>query len=380
MKNRKNTKKRRNSKNKTKKAQKAQKGGVESVDQEMNEKTAFDTFIANSNITILPVRTGSGFLFVSTLKTDAPSVYKNIRKSLFSEKVDKIIVKLVAVSPDHHGRKKTWTSSIGEKDIEKRSGFMNECNIQREVFERTKEPNNDPICPAILYSSVMENSYEATELLQKMAAAVSHENTHTSNILNEIQHAITNQTIPLLGVLVMEMADGYKSLTEMYSQTDVVPYDTLVRLENMARLRILQMAAYTGYSIQDFNTGNILCNPNATGYYKNIPGHVIIIDFGNAEKLADDKLSAIRGFMDSGNYVAALTVFKDLVRQDGARLDYFAIHGWLYYRFDKKTGKRGVGKRLGEPSTAQIAKYDAEIKALIDAENADEPSLKKMRT
>lgn len=375
MKNRKNTKKRRHGKNKT---HKAQKGGVETVDPNIDKKTAFDTFIKNSDITILPVRTGSGFIFVSTLKPDANSVYKNIRKSLSSEKVNKIIVKLVAVSPDHHGRKKTWTSIIGEKDIEKISGFINECEIQREVFERTKEGNNDPICPAILYSSLIEDSAESNKLLQQMADVVSEENTHTINILKDIQDAITNKTTPYLGVLVMEMADGYKSLTEMYSQSEV---DTLVRLENMARLRILQMAAYTGYSIQDFNTGNILCNPNATGYYKDIPGHVIIIDFGNAEKLDDDKLLEIREFMNSGNYVAALTVFKDLVRKDGARLDYFAIHGWLYYRFDKKSGKRGVGKPLREPSAAQIDKYNAEIKALIDAEHADKPpSSKKKRT
>ena len=372
-------------------------GGVVPITQ-METKTAFNNFIENSDITLLPVKTGSGFIFVSTLKPDVPSLYKNIRKSIFSKKVDKIIIKLVAISPDYEGSKKTWTSSIATKDIEKRSGFDNECDIQTEVFEKTKY-NSDPICPAIIYSSVVENESDSIDFLEKMVNVASID---ARDILNEIQENIKNKTIPSLGILAMEMADGYKSLSEMYSKEDS---EIIKRMETMARLRILQMAIYTGYSIHDFNTGNILVNPDITGYYKDIPGHVIIIDFGAAEKLDDDTLSKIRRHYDSGNYVAALTVFKDLVRKDGAKLNYFEIHGWLYYRFNKKVQKsckkgkftplrisnahgtvasapinrptladlsvqrcKKMGKELRRPSSAAILSYNTKINDLKVAE------------
>lgn len=77
----------------------------------------------------------------------------------------------------------------------------------------------------------------------------------------------------------MEIADDYKPFADFL----IYRYN-YVKFENMAKLQILNMALNTGYYQNDLHLNNILVNPKYTGMYQDIPGKVIIIDFGLAIK------------------------------------------------------------------------------------------------
>jgi hypothetical protein len=295
-------------------------------------KTAFEFFLAHSSITILSqtIKSSSGVIFRCRLREGVVSPYKTLRRP--NRDVEEIIIKIVALANDS-APKRQWRGESFEnpKEIEKLGSFHNEVAIQKDIFMLT-QANFDPICPDIVYSLVLDRPETEVEFLNMLMAA-SHGDIPTVKMLNDFITNIESGNIEWLGVIGMEMAEGYRSLGDFYGDPRINLY------ENMARLRILELAYKTDYSQNDFNVGNILINPDLPGYYKDIPGHVLIIDFGFASKIPTEELNYIKRFYEAGNFVEALTIFQTLRRTDGARLDYFAILGWLYFRYNKSTNR-----------------------------------------
>jgi hypothetical protein len=129
----------------------------------------------------------------------------------------------------------------------------------------------------------------------------------------------------------------------------------------MAKLQILNLALKTGYSQNDFHRSNLLVNPNYEGFYKDLKGKVLIIDFGLASKLSRDKLNQIRENYQQGNYSEALKTFETLERSDGAIIkQYPTYYGWIYNNAESFTRREKLQRRSDSD--------DDKIKELLEKE------------
>jgi len=308
-----------------------QTGGV-TLKPNYNSESAFNYFLNNSIIDVLPgtIKSASGVIFSCKLNDSIVSPYIVSRRSDFGKDVREIIIKLVAVDSVESATKKTWSGesfSPIQKYIENKSSFNKEISIQKEVFEKTIA---DPACPAIMYSDI-KNKNDAIAFLSINNFSTATKD--TTNIIGDFKKHILDNTIPLLGIIGMEIADGYITLRNLYESK--IDEETIRRFENMARLRILDMTIKTGYNQNDFNVDNVLINPHAIGYYVDIPGHVIIIDFGLALPITSEQNNILTDLSNEKNYIEALTFIGNLTPQ----LTFISIYGWLYFRYDKYKNK-----------------------------------------
>jgi hypothetical protein len=340
-----------------------QRGGL-IIKRRKPAKQAFDEFLSNSVISVLTntVTSGSGVIYKCQLNSHIESPYLTLRRP--HKSVNQIIVKLVFVGPE----KSSWNgkSFLNAKEIEPIANFQEEIDIQKEIFSKTKG-NFDPICPGLVHHDVIQHPLEAVRFLEEIKARSSSD----EMTLSTLDDFISNIGENWLGIIGMEMAEGYVPLDKLYSDPRYRVY------ENMARLRILELAIKTDYSENDFNVGNILVNPSLTGYYKDIPGHVLIIDYGWASKItnANGELDQIKQLFHEGKYVEAIRVFKTLRKRNGSILDYSFIYNWAYFQYDKLKGKTIPKKQYKNP--AFIEKHNHDLQELKIAGNL--ATLERMR-
>ena len=326
---------------------KTQKGGIII---KKNTEEALNFFIENAAEFVWLKATGasaSGVIFECTLKDDVESPYEMIRSTDFKSPVRKILVKLVGIDSEVFDVKsddyapKIWDTErvrITPKKLEQEEVFKSEINIQTDIFLKTISYLN-PLCPAPIYASIKKDTSDALSFISKLKTAAS-ESAITNALLDGISENIEYGSIPYLGILGMEIADGYKTFYDFYQ--DKTSKDDIRKYENMIRLKVIDLALKTGYSQGDFHVGNMLVNPKLfTGYYNGILGNVLIIDFGYANKIPQEKLRQIKQLVSKNNYVEALKIFYTLERSDGLPLnEYPNFYGWLSYDYDNVSKKK----------------------------------------
>jgi len=134
----------------------------------------------------------------------------------------------------------------------------------------------------------------------------------------------------------------------------------------MIRLKNLELALKTGYSQGDFHAGNMLVNPSVSGYYAEIPGNALIIDFGYANKIPAEKLQEIKQLVSENKFAEALKIFNTLVRSDNLSLsEYPNFYGWLSYNYDNVTN---LGVVYDMPH--ELAEENVKLLALKQAEES----------
>jgi len=306
------------------------KGGL-NIKNDLSQEEAIINFIQNSSITIIPgtTKSGSGAIFICNLNSGYDSPYESLRYSSDGSSVDQIAIKLVATG-EYSGK---WKGDYftNEKNIESEDAFFNEQSIQKTIFNKTKS-QFDPVCPAIIYYSVIKSQSSAVSFLDTLLSRIGSDE-NAANMLTDFKNGIETEKIPWLGVLGMEMASGYRTLKQIHADASI-DKNAMKIYENMARLRILEMAEKTGYSQNDFHRENVLINTDMKGYFKGLSGHVLIIDFGFASLIPDKPFGEIMDNINKNNLVGALSVFEGLRRPDGAPLNYYSLYGWLYFRYN----------------------------------------------
>jgi hypothetical protein len=323
---------------------KTQKGGILI---KTNPEEAINFFIENcSQIEWLreTATSASGVIFTCTLRDGIESPYEMIRSTDFKSPVKKILIKIVGIDSavydetDDEDEVKSWSVpsvfSLASKKLEEEETFKKEINIQTDIFLKTISYLN-PLCPAPIYASIKKDKANARDFISKFKIPAG-TNVTTVRILDGIIANIDSGSIPYLGILGMEIADGYDTFYDFYSNYLHRPRIRIY--ENMIRLKNLELALKTGYSQGDFHTGNMLINPSVTGYYALIPGNALIIDFGYANKIPAEKLQEIKQLVSENKYAEALKIFNTLVRSDNLLLSEFPdFYGWLSYNFDNVT-------------------------------------------
>jgi hypothetical protein len=344
-----------------------QKGGL-IIKHGKPEKQAFNEFLTQSVVTVLTntVASGSGVIYKCQLKPGIKSPYLTLRRP--QKPVDQIIIKLVLVGEKNGTWKGKSFSNV--KEIEQVANFQEEIDIQKEIFSKTKG-NFDPICPCLIHHDIIHDPVIAFRFLEDLKTLCGSD----EMTLSTLDDFISNLGENWLGIIGMEMAEGYVSLDKLYSDPHYRVY------ENMARLRILELAVKTDYSENDFNVGNILVNPSLTGYYKDIPGHVLIIDYGWASKITNAKgeLDRIKQLFHEGKYVEAIRVFQTLRRRNGSILDYSSILNWAYFQYDKPKGKPILKNKYN--NTKFIAGHNHDLQMLkLAGDLARQESVKRSRS
>lgn len=351
---------------------KMQKGGL--FIKNKKPKESIDFFISNcKSIKLLSKSTISGAVFECTLNENVESPYEMIRSTNFKSPIKKIIVKLVGIDSDvrddavDHYEEKKWeipeVDNFTPKKIEQEKTFKEEINIQTQLFLKSMRLLN-PWCPAPVYASIEKNRNNALAFLYKMLKSAT--DYETRLVLEGIIQNIHDRAIPYLGILGMEIADGYIGLYMCYYYYSLDPkgWGAFVRqYENMIRLRILDMALESGYSQGDYHSGNILVNKGAKGYYNGLYGNVLIIDFGLANKIPPKELQEMKQLVNEGKLVQALKVLNNLSRSDGLKLSGSpSFYGWLSYDYDNLNKKNII---LTE---SQIDEENVNLRALKSKE------------
>ena len=122
----------------------------------------------------------------------------------------------------------------------------------------------------------------------------------TKTIIDEL---ITNleQKYDYLGIMSMEIADGYNTLKTFKLDPEI--YKTY---ENMARYEIISLALEQKLLHGDFHNENILINPNYEGYFYEMLGKALLIDFGIVKYLKDTDHDQLKELISQNNYTAAI--------------------------------------------------------------------------
>ena len=321
-------------------------------------------------------------------------------------------------------RKKQKTNSNHEKiknyNISgTKQNFLDEINIQTDVFLKTID-YLDPICPGVVYGNVIDDMNESIKFISDLQKGC---NGETHIVLTELQKVfgylyelsnkkktvtkiiqdsingirgdkspsqLTNEDINNLnlvyymakillidesskfniglGIIAMEFVDnGYKTFGNLYNDILVNGSykDQVFTYENMARLKLIDLALKTGYSQCDFHWSNIMINPTLPGYYEGYEGRVMLIDFGYAKKIPEVQLAEIKDSYEKQDYMNCIKIIFDVGRIDGDPKnifeDYIHLFGWIPHLYSN------LSQRRIENTSEILKNLNEEIGSLIIA-------------
>lgn len=295
-----------------------------------------------------------------------------------------------------------------------KQNVKDEINIQTDIFFKTIE-YLDPICPAVVYGNVIDDILESnnfiSELRQKRCDETSiilltelqnvfgylyelDNVTTATNFIRKIFDQLvskgidnsTNNKVDMLkymhglfnnksskfniglGIIAMEFVDnGYKTFGNLYNDILINGSykDQLENYENMARLKLIDLALKTGYSQCDFHWSNIMINPTLPGYYEGYEGRVMLIDFGYAKKIPPEQLAEIKDSYKNKDYMNCIKIIFDLGRMDGGKnifVDYLRLFGWIPHLYNN------LGQQQIENTPEMLNTLNEKIGSLIIAQ------------
>ena len=348
---------------------KIQNGGM--IIKNKNPEQSLNFFIENSTEINLLGKTESSILFVCKLANGVDSPYEMFRAEDYKSPVNYILLKLCFLNTSRLQLNNTQLSVVNhfiKSDIRayneeynyrihdyrivgNSDTFAKEINVQTDVFLKTIA-YVDPICPAPIYGDVKNKdlSIAFIEKLQGINASfITQEQFGEILVLLKDIFSSFHTNYPDyelgLGILAMEFAQDYCELHSLYNDVhkSKVSVSNLRIYETMARLQLIELALKTGYSQCDFHYSNFMVNKTAVGYYKDIPGRVLIIDLGYAEKIPLDKLREIRDAYENKDYMNCLQILYGLGRIQGEVVNtlmaYPHLYAWAPHLYDNLSKK-----------------------------------------
>jgi hypothetical protein len=290
-------------------------------------ENAFNEFIEESNVKLLTDQSSFGVIFEAKLnyefKDKDDFIYKDSTSFKEDKIINKILIKIVALRRDtnninyweygFNNQKYKFSNTISE--------FINEVQIQQDVYIKTLR-YLEPICPAIIHIDIPIKRNLIRTLIKKT------DDEQTKNILKKIEESVN---IDFIGLIVMEIADGYKPLYDFIYNNNY-NFDIKENYKCMAKLQLFKMAKYAGYLHNDFHADNILLNRNYEGIYDGIKGKVLLIDFGFSTSIYNnDKINYLNNYLSNNNYQEFFDyVYYNLKRPDGTKFtDRKDLYQWI---------------------------------------------------
>jgi hypothetical protein len=306
------------------------KGGL-LIKPKYTEESAFNYFISNSKISVFDSGS-SGIIFKCVINNVNNSPYKMIRTGYYSNNVSTILIKLCLIKNDnkdyYNFKFNLKNENLNDfdtdiKNVATEKEFIKEVEVQRDIYNKTKEFNN-PICPCIIYSNHLKTkSKDDIELLKNI---INRLNSYNKMIINKnVLNVYENDEKITIGLIGMEIAEGYQPLCIVLDEIDYKmknPKNDLLNLshlkqkyECMAKLKYIEMAVKTGYSHNDFHDCNFLINKKDKVLF-DIRGNIMILDFGDALKIDKNIMEKINNLYKNNNFTEIL---NELYRIDDVR-------------------------------------------------------------
>ena len=259
-------------------------GGVRLASGYTDRHAALSFFMNNSTFSVLTNSSISCITLVATLNPDVASPYKSFRNVDFNAEVRKILLK-VFITANEAGWFPTQTARGGYNGIEITSmnDFLNEINIQREIYRKSffsKVSFLEPMCPKIINFHHCD-----TNTVNKFKSGLLNGLSGDEQMkLNEILDAHTLDRN--ISFVVMELMEGYKIAADIFKTKDAT--DKIVpNLASQTEPLLLDLFQYEfqrlniyGYIHGDAHFGNVMIHPNYNYVYGGPNGRALIIDFG----------------------------------------------------------------------------------------------------
>jgi hypothetical protein len=116
-----------------------------------------------------------------------------------------------------------------------------------------------------------------------------------------------NDKYDYLGVIAMEIADGYSTLRSFIDNP--INYR---KYQNLARYEIISMALEQRILHGDFHNENILINPKYEGYFNGRTGKAMLIDFGIVNYLSEQEYDVLKNLIAQNNYIEVINKIYQL--------------------------------------------------------------------
>ena len=126
------------------------------------------------------------------------------------------------------------------------------------------------------------------------------------NIIEQLIHFL-NDKYDYLGVIAMEIADGYSTLRSFIDNP--INYR---KYKNFARYEIISLALEQRILHGDFHNENILINPNYEGYFNGRTGKAMLIDFGIINYLSDQDHDLLKNLISQNKYIEVINKIYQL--------------------------------------------------------------------
>jgi serine/threonine protein kinase len=124
------------------------------------------------------------------------------------------------------------------------------------------------------------------------------------NILEQLINNL-NVKYDYLGFIAMELADGYTTLKTFAETPNYKTY------QNYARCEIIMLAMEQKLLHCDFHNENILINPNYEGYFYDMTGKAMLIDFGIVKYITDTEQEEIRQLILENKYIETINLIYE---------------------------------------------------------------------
>lgn len=291
--------------------------GIDSFDAVMNMINC-----SGATLNVLSYSSAYGFIFKLSIPPTAHHCVQfqglSSKSKTFTNDIYSLVLKLSIIN-DKEDIIKTRLEIDGEskrKSKENAQAFMNEAKIQQEIFLETIVPSGNPICLGIADYSYLSQT-DASKLLDILIIITSRDSSSRA----VLQYIKTNmETSDKLGIISMELADGYTELNELLYDHGHTNYEHFFSL-SIAEIIILFLK--TKYINIDFHPKNILINENN--------GDVRLIDFG---RIANVKASGDSGIPNDEkknevilNYNRMFGGDYETDRREAIGVDIFNLYG-----------------------------------------------------
>jgi len=289
--------------------------GIDSFDAVMNMINC-----SGATLNVLSYSSAYGFIFKLSIPPTAHHCvqFQGLSSTkTFTNDIYSLVLKLSIIN-DKEDIIKTRLEIDGEskrKSKENAQAFMNEAKIQQEIFLETIVPSGNPICLGIADYSYLSQT-DASKLLDILIIITSRDSSSRA----VLQYIKTNmETSDKLGIISMELADGYTELNELLYDHRHMNYKHFFSL-SIAEIIILFLKSKC-VNI-DFHPKNILINENN--------GDVRLIDFG---RIANVKASGDSGFPNDEKKNEVIQNYNRMFgdyetdRREAIGVDIFNLYG-----------------------------------------------------
>jgi hypothetical protein len=247
----------------------------------------------------------SGFILIIRMPTKITEKYNlvtideaNMKKN---RRVTRLLVKLVLV-----GSKSEYYYINGRKKrVDTEMGFMKEVDIQRYLFKRSLQ-NGVPICPSIMYSSVMDDYALIFDRFSNIPVAKDIIRQYQRIIFTELEREIKKmKSKPKLGIIAMELAEDYEPVAKMKKLTKSV-LDEIIK-----KFYILYLY---GFMHRDEHKNNIMYNPETN--------YALIIDFGRTVQFSKKRYDTFKYYIYSTRLGDWQHIAKMIPKIDESKIDF----------------------------------------------------------